>query len=129
MLAIHTPSMDVEWELHPEQKKYRMKGVIRNEQLDELQDKHCYEIISWPAYLPDQVCMDLLRKNNDPNVVLFIAMMKGITPIVTIGDHKSFVATFEKKKKPKRHLPTYHSRVDSNKEQVEKHLRDQRDFA
>jgi hypothetical protein len=49
----------------------------------------------------DELCMDELRRNTDPNVILYIALMKGITPIVTIGDHKSFVADLSPPKKDK----------------------------
>lgn len=113
MLAAHTPA--------PE------KGVIRNRLIDELQEKHCYEIVTWPAYYPDEICMNMLRENTDPNVVLFIAMMKGITPIVTIGDHKSFIADFTEQKKPKRSLQSLQNPSYSSREQAEKHLRDRRD--
>ena len=48
----------------------------------------------------------MLRRETNPNVIHYVAMMKGITPIITVGQFKSFVATFEKPKKNKRHLPT-----------------------
>jgi len=75
-------------------------------------------------HYPDELCMKLLRVNPDPNVILYVAMMKGITPIVTIGDHKAFVADFTKPKKSKRHLPKYR-RVEP-RESMEKMLRDKR---
>lgn len=114
MLAVHTPAPE-----YP---------MLRNKEIDELAEKHCYEIVTWPAYLPDEVCMNRLRKNTDPNVIMYVALMKGITPIVTIGDHKSFIADFSKKKKTKRHLPMFQNQADSSTEQAEKHLRDQRGF-
>ena len=108
MLAEHTPAP-----IYP---------MIRNEQLDELQDNHIYEICTWPAYYSDQQCMDSLRKNPDPNVVLYIALMKGITPIITVGDHKAFVADFSKSKPKKkdRKLPRFGSKV---KDKLENTLR------
>lgn len=112
MLAVHTPSPE-----YP---------MLRNKDIDELADRHCYEIVTWPAYLPDEVCMDRLRRNTDPNVIMYVALMKGITPIVTIGDHKSFIADFSKK--PKQRLPTFQTPSYNSIEQEEKHLRDQRGF-
>tara|TARA_R110000796_G_scaffold72494_2_gene163812 strand:+ start:484 stop:840 length:357 start_codon:yes stop_codon:yes gene_type:complete len=108
MLAVHTPAP-----VYP---------MVRNEQLDELQKNHLYEICTWPAYYSDEYCMNSLRKNADPNVVLYIALMKGITPIVTIGDHKAFVADFSKPepKKKDRKLPRFGSKV---KDKLENTLR------
>ena len=61
MLAVHTPAP-----VYP---------MIRNEQLDELQENHLYEICTWPAYYSDEFCMNSLRRNSDPNVVLYVALM------------------------------------------------------
>jgi hypothetical protein len=48
--------------------------------------------------------------------------MKGITPIVTVGDHKAFVADFSKPKPKKkdRKLPRFGSKV---KDKLENTLR------
>ena len=80
--------------------------VQRNAVIDDLAKQHCYEITRWPAYYSDEQCMNMLRRETNPNVIHYVAMMKGITPIITVGQFKSFVATFEKPKKNKRHLPT-----------------------
>jgi len=114
MLARHTPAV------------FEPRKMIRNRLLDDLQKNHQYEIVKWPMHYPDELCMKLLRVNPDPNVILYVAMMKGITPIVTIGDHKAFVADFTKPKKSKRHLPKFHSPSYSNTKLEGKHLRDQK---
>lgn len=108
MLAVHTPAPE-----YP---------MVRNEQLDELQKNHIYEICTFPMHLPDKVCMDILRNNTDPNVILYVALMKGITPIITVGDHKSFVADFSKPEptKKERKLPRFGSKV---KDKLENTLR------
>ena len=108
MLAVHTPAPE-----YP---------MVRNEQLDELQKNHIYEICTFPMHLPDDLCMKMLRSNSDPNVILYIALMKGITPIVTVGDHKSFVADFSKPEptKKERRLPRFGSKV---KDKLENTLR------
>jgi len=112
MLAVHTPA--------PEGPR------VRNELIEELFKKHQYEIVTWPAYLPDQICMDKLRRNTNPEIVIYIAFMKGITPIVTIGDHKSFIADFNKEKElksNKRKLPKF----KGNKEkELEKNAKNKR---
>jgi hypothetical protein len=59
MLAAHTPAPE-----YP---------MVRNEQLDELQQNHIYEICTFPMHLPDEVCMNMLRANTDPNVILYVA--------------------------------------------------------
>jgi hypothetical protein len=104
MLAVHTPAP-----VYP---------VIRNEQLDELQKLHIYEICIWPAYFSDQYCMNSLRQNSDPNVIMYIALMKGITPIITIGDHKAFVADFSEPVigKKDRKLPRFGSKIKNKEE-------------
>lgn len=112
MLAKHTPAPE-----YP---------ILSNQQLDELQDLHLYEVVTWPMHYPDELCMKLLRNNPDPNVILFIALMNGITPIMTIGDHKSFIVDLTPKKKSNRSLPSYLNPSYNNTEQAEKHLRDQR---
>lgn len=103
------------------------KRMFRNENIDILAKDHCYEITKFPAYLPDEIVMQRLRSITDPNVILYIAMMKGVTPIVTIGDHKSFVASLKQPKTTK-HLPKFHSPSYSNIKLEEKHLRDRRGF-
>jgi len=113
MLAKHTPAPE-----YP---------IVRNKQLDELQKLHLYEVVTWPAYYPDEICMNMLRQNADPNVILFVALMNGITPIMTIGDHKAFIADLTPKKKSNRSLPSYLTPSYSNTKQAEKHLQDQRD--
>ena len=113
MLAKHTPAPE-----YP---------IVRNKQLDELQKLHLYEVVTWPAYYPDEICMNMLRSNADPNVILFVALMNGITPIMTIGDHKAFIADLTPKKKSNRSLPSYLTPSYSNTKQAEKHLQDQRD--
>ena len=108
MLAVHTPAP-----VYP---------MIRNEQLDELQENHLYEICTWPAYYSDEFCMNSLRRNSDPNVVLYVALMKGITPIVAVRDYKAFVADFSNPtpKKKDRKLPRFGSKV---KDKLENTLR------
>ncbi len=113
MLAVHTPAP--------------VGPRIRNEQLDMLAKNHQYEIATWPAYFSDKQCMDRLRAlcNVNPNILLYVAMMKGITPIVTIGDHKAFIVDFTKKepdKKNTRQLPKRHDRKlrDIQEEQLRK---------
>jgi len=105
LLAVHTPAP-----VYP---------MVRNEQIDELEQQHCYEIVTWPAYFSDEYCMNSLRKNTDPNVILYVALMRGITPIVTIGDHKSFVADFSKPKESKKHSRKLPSRTDKIKKKLE----------
>jgi hypothetical protein len=111
MLARHTPAP-----VYP---------IVPNKQLDELQDLHLYEVVTWPAYLPDVVCMNLLRKNTDPNVILFVALMNGITPIMTIGDHKAFIVDLSPPKKSKRKLPKYIT-GSLHKNDIEKGLKNKR---
>ena len=113
MLAKHTPAPE-----YP---------IVRNKQLDELQKLHLYEVVTWPMHYPDEICMKMLRQNADPNVILFVALMNGITPIMTIGDHKSFIADLTPKKKANRSLPSYLNPSYSSTTQAEKHLQDQRD--
>ncbi len=55
MLARHTPAPE-----YP---------IVRNTELDELAVLHLYEVVTWPAYLPDEICMKRLRQNADPNVI------------------------------------------------------------
>ena len=100
--------------------------IVSNKQLDELQDLHLYEVVTWPMHYPDELCMRLLRQNSDPNVILFIAMMNGITPIMTICDHKAVIVDLTPKKKSNRSLPSYLNPSYNNTKQAEKHLRDQR---
>tara|TARA_R110000823_G_scaffold63039_5_gene148900 strand:+ start:2230 stop:2571 length:342 start_codon:yes stop_codon:yes gene_type:complete len=101
--------------------------MIRNELLNDLQRQHVYEIVTFPMHYPDELCMNELRRNTDPNVILYIALMKGITPIVTVGDHKSFVADLSKPKvtkKNSRKLPRDRSEV---REKLETNLKKKRD--
>lgn len=114
MLAVHTPAP-----VYP---------MIRNELLNDLQRQHVYEITTYPMHYPDELCMKELRMNTDPNVILYIALMGGITPIVTIGDHKSFVADLsrreeEQPKKGGRRLPRARTEV---REKLEDGLRHKR---
>lgn len=97
MLAVHTPA------------PFEPNKPIRNGDVEELAANHCYEIVREPAYLPDRVVLERIRASKDPNVILYIALMRGITPIMTIGQYKSFVASFdmEKKQKDKRKIPNY----------------------
>ena len=97
MLAVHTPA------------PFEPKVPIRNETIEELAENHCYEVVRWGAYLTDRICLEQLRQNSDPNVILYIALMRGITPIMTIGQFKSFIVSFEivKEKKQNRKIPSY----------------------
>lgn len=97
MLAVHTPA------------PFEPKKPIRNETIEELAENHCYEVVRWGAYLTDRICLEQLRQNSDPNVILYIALMRGITPIMTIGQFKSFIVSFEivKEKKQNRKIPSY----------------------
>ena len=97
MLAVHTPA------------PFEPKVPIRNETIEELAENHCYEVVRWGAYLTDRICLEQLRENKDPNVILYIALMRGITPIMTIGQFKSFIVSFEivKEKKQTRKIPSY----------------------
>jgi hypothetical protein len=100
--------------------------MIRNELLNDLQQQHVYEIVTFPMHYPDELCMNELRRNTDPNVILYIALMKGITPIVTVGDHKAFVADLSKQKETKRNsrkLPRERSEV---REKLESNLKKKR---
>ena len=85
------------------------KKPIRNGDIEELAKNHCYEVVRFDAHLPDRICLEQLRQNKDPNVILYIALMRGITPIMTIGQFKSFVVSFDviKDKKQKRKIPSY----------------------
>jgi len=85
------------------------KKPIRNETIEELARNHCYEVVRFDSHLPDRVCLEQLRQNTDPNVILYIALMRGITPIMTIGQFKSFIVSFEKikDKKQTRKIPSY----------------------
>jgi hypothetical protein len=71
----------------------------------------------------DELCMDELRRNTDPNVILYIALMKGITPIVTIGDHKSFVADLSPPKKDKRRGRKLPKKLNDLRDKLENKLR------
>jgi hypothetical protein len=102
MLAVHTPSPDIEWYWDDSPKKWRMKGVMINKIIEDMRKDQCHEIVRFPMHLSDEQCMDLLRRNSNPNVITYIALMNGVTPIVTIGQFKSFVATFAKKKEDKK---------------------------
>lgn len=101
-------------------------GMVRSEILDRLQDKHCYEIVTWPMHYSDEQCMNMLRTNSDPNVVLYVALMGGITPIITVGGHKAFIADFTKHKKPNRFQPMSQNPSYSSIGKAEKHHQDQR---
>ena len=97
MLAVHTPA------------PFEPKKPIRNGTVEELAENHCYEVVRWGAYLTDRACLEQLRQNKDPNVILYIALMRGITPIMTIGQFKSFIVSFAeiKDKKQTRKIPSY----------------------
>jgi hypothetical protein len=97
MLAAHTPS------------PFEPNKPIRNGDVEDLAKNHCYEVVRWGAYLTDRICLEQLRQNTDPNVILYIALMRGITPIMTIGQFKSFIVSFDeiKDKKQKRKIPSY----------------------
>ena len=97
MLAVHTPA------------PFEPNKPIRNGDVEELAANHSYEIVREPAYLHDRVVLERIRASKDPNVILYIALMRGITPIMTIGQYKSFVASFdmEKEQKDKRKIPSY----------------------
>jgi hypothetical protein len=97
MLAEHTPA------------PFEPKKPIRNGDIEDLAKNHCYEVVRWGAYLTDRICLEQLRQNQDPNVILYIALMRGITPIMTIGQFKSFIVSFDqiKDKKQKRKIPSY----------------------
>lgn len=112
MLAKHTPAPE-----YP---------IVSNKQLDELQQLHLYEVVTWPMHYPDELCMKLLRKISDPNVIMFISLMNGITPIMTIGDHKAFIVDLTPKKKSNRSLPSYLNPSYNSTTQAEKNLQDQR---
>lgn len=99
--------------------------VQKNDIIEDLASKHCYEIVRWGAYFSDEQCMAKLRLVTDPNVLHYVAMMRGITPIITVGQFKSFVATFEKPKKNKRHLPVKDT-LKGVREKQEQQLRDLR---
>ncbi len=99
--------------------------VQRNTVIDDMAANHCYEIVRWPAYYSDAQCMNFLRHNTNPNVVHYVAMMHGITPLITVGQFKSFVATFEQQKKNKRHLPVKNN-VKKIRKKQEQQLRDLR---
>ena len=114
MLAKHTPAPE-----YP---------IVRNKQLDELQKLHLYEVVTWPMHYPDEICMNMLRKNADPNVILFIALMNGITPIMTIGDHKAFIVDLTPKKKSNRSLPSYVTGNNINKN-MEQNLKNNRNVS
>lgn len=102
MLAVHTPSPDIEWYWDDSPKKFRMKGVMINKIIEDMRKDQCHEILRFPMHLSDEQCMNQLRTNTDPNIILYIAMMKGVTPIVTVGQFKSFIASFAKKKEDKK---------------------------
>jgi hypothetical protein len=102
MLAVHTPSPDIEWVWDDSPKKWRMKGVMINSIIENMRKDECHEILRFPMHLSDEQCMNQLRRNTDPNIILYIAMMKGVTPIVTVGQFKSFIASFAKKKEDKK---------------------------
>jgi len=113
MLAVHTPAP-----VYP---------MIRNELLDDLQRQHVYEIVTFPMHYPDEMCMNELRKNTDPNVILYIALMKGITPIVTVGDHKAFVADMSPPKKDKKKTRKLPKKINDLRDKLENKLRHKRD--
>lgn len=100
--------------------------MIKNDIIQRLADEHKYEVVTWPAYYPDHICMNMLRANTNQNVMMFVVMMKGITPIMTIGDHKAFIAdlTFAKQS-----LPMFQNPSCNSTEKAEKHLQDQRGSA
>ena len=97
MLAEHTPA------------PFEPKKPIRNGDIEDLAKNHCYEVVRWGAYLTDRICLEQLRQNQDPNVILYIALMRGITPIMTIGQYKSFIVSFDeiKDKRQNRKIPSY----------------------
>lgn len=91
--------------------------VMRNTIIDDLAEKHCYEVVRWPAYFSDEQCMAKLRLETSPNIIHYVAMMRGITPIITVGQFKSFVVTFEQQKKNKRHIPVKDNIQEIRKQQ------------
>ena len=103
------------------------KRIVSNELLDDLWSKHQYEMMRFPMHLTDEMCVKQVRQCADQNILYAVAMMRGIIPIVTVGGSKSFIADFSKKEKSKRSLPKYLNPSYNSTEQVEKHLRDQRD--
>ena len=105
----------------------KKRKIVRNELLDDLWSKHQYEMMRFPMHWTDEMCVKKVRVTADQNILYAVAMMKGIIPIVTIGGYKSFIADFNDREKSKRSLPKYLNPSYYNKEQVEKHLRDQRD--
>jgi hypothetical protein len=72
---------------------------MNHPEIDKLAKQNIFEIVKYPAYFPDTMIMDMIRSNTDTHVIYYIALMNGIIPIVTLGNYKSFVADFSKRKK------------------------------
>ena len=101
--------------------------IIPHPSLEAYAKQHTYEVCTWPMHYSDEMCMNWLRETKDTNVILYIGLMNGLTPIVTVGDHKAFIVVF--KDKPKQSLPSYLNPSYNNTETEEKHLRDQKGSA
>lgn len=72
---------------------------MNHPEIDKLAKQNIFEIVKYPAYFPDTMVMDMIRGNTNTHVIYYIALMNGIIPIVTLGNYKSFVADFNKRKK------------------------------
>jgi len=100
--------------------------MIRNELLDELMEKHQYEIKTFPIHYTDQMCIKEISESSDQSLIIYVAFMKGVIPILTIAGHKAFVIDLSEKE-PSKFQQLHPNPSYSNIDQVEKHLQDQRD--
>ena len=97
--------------------------LIRNETLNMLAKKHQYEIRVFPMHWTDEMCVNDIRGSADHNLVTYVALMRGVIPILTIAGHKAFVADFSQ------YLQSPQNPSCNSITKEEKHLRDQRGSA
>ena len=65
------------------------EGGFLNEQITKLyKENHLLDVARFNAYLPDNIIMNRIREN--PDLAIYVAMMKGIVNLSTIAGVKIF---------------------------------------
>ena len=94
------------------------EGGFYNEQITYLYEKNrLLDVARYNSYLPDYIIMNRIREN--PNLAIYVAMMKGIVNLSTIANVKVFFCYIgESTESQQSHQnPSY-----NNKEQAKRHL-------
>lgn len=101
------------------------KGGFLNEEISKLwKEKQLLDVARYNSYLPDQVILDRIRVN--PDLAIYVAMMKGIVNLSTIANVKVFFCDVSKSNRSQQSHP---NPSYNNKETKGKHLRDRKGSA